>query len=78
MFPQVFVDVKVDTPVGVVGGEGGGGDDENVVVALFDYDGVEGDLSFKVYRGEEGEGREKERGKKRGVRVDEKERVRYF
>ena len=57
MFPQVFVDVKVDAPVGVVGGgEGGGGgegegegvDDENVVVALFDYEGVEGDLSFKV------------------------------
>ena len=72
MFPQVFVDVKVDAPVGVVGGGGGegegeGGDDENVVVALFDYEGVEGDLSFKVYRGEE----EGERRKREGERKEE-------
>ena len=80
MFPQVFVDVKVDAPVGVVGGGGGGegegegGDDENVVVALFDYDGVEGDLSFKVCRGEE-EGERKEERRSEG---DENERVRHF
>ena len=57
MFPQVFVDVKVDTPIGVGGGGGGGGgegEDENIVKALFDYDGEEGDLSFKV-REREGE-----------------------
>ena len=53
MFPQVFVDVKVDAPIGVVekGGEEEGGEKEedvNVVTALFDYPGEDGDLSFKV------------------------------
>ena len=58
MFPQVFVDVKVDMPVGTVGGGGGGEEienkNENVVKALFDYEGEEGDLSFKVREREGG------------------------
>lgn len=56
IFPQVFVQIKVDTPIGIVGeGEGSGNmggkkrsDDVNVAIAVFDYEGQEGDLSFKV------------------------------
>ena len=44
MFPQTFVEIKLDIPVGVVKEEV----DPNLVTALFDYEGQEGDLSFKV------------------------------
>ena len=51
MFPQVFVDVKVDTPVGLVSGKDdkdGGDEDSNMATAVSDFDGQEGDLTFKV------------------------------
>ena len=48
MFPQSFVDIKVDIKVGVVN-SAPSPDSGNVVTALYDYDvGEKGDLVFKV------------------------------
>jgi hypothetical protein len=50
MFPQSFVNVMVDLPIGVVKVDEGRVDDSegpNVATAIADYEGEEGDLSFK-------------------------------